>query len=51
MRLPLTSLFPASGLYPTKSLSKLILITLYGAKNPSSMPCFKEYVYIGSPKY
>ncbi len=26
-------------------------ITLYGAKKPSSIPCFKEYVYTGSPKY
>ena len=32
------------GLYPTKSLSRLTLITLYGAKNPSSIPCFSEYV-------
>ena len=26
------------------SLSKSILMTLYGARNPSSIPCFKEYV-------
>jgi serine/threonine protein kinase len=33
---------PGSGLHPIKSLSRSMRTTLYGARKPSSIPCFSE---------
>ena len=39
---PSVSVLPLGGRQPSKSLSSPTRITLYGARKPSSMPCFKE---------